>query len=133
MGQSAVDNQKKRQEEMASGAQPDCQGAFVLEKRAVRENKNGQYESAYKDSATGLVGAQACPDNERIAAEAFLLSAGAFAEHYLGRDTDGSDMNLAIQKLEQCITANYGESLGAQCQSEQEIEISNKTNWETNN
>jgi len=131
MGQTAVDNQKKRHEEAASTAQPDCQVAFVLDRRAIRENNSAQYEAAYKDSAKGLVGAQGCPDNERVAAEAFLLSAGAFAEHYLGRDKDSSDMNLALQKLEQCITANYGESLGAQCQSEQEIEIRNKTNWET--
>jgi hypothetical protein len=75
-----------------------------------------------------------CDDeNEQIVDRGFLLSFKAEAEHYLSSGDSRTDINQATTLLAQCQTLPgiYGTHLGAVCESQEEINIRRKIDWDT--
>lgn len=95
--------------------------------------KASDYQSAYDNAVKGLATNDRCDDDDfHRLNEGFLLSVKGMSEHYLSSGDSRTDLNQAETVLEECQTNPkfYGTHTGAECQTQQENDISATTNWD---
>ena len=116
----------------ATLAHPGCDGAVFYREQAIDDFNNGRYQAGYDAAVAGLNRAGDCDDADQAAVRGMLLGNKALTEHHLSSGNSADDINQAITLLAKCQTepGYYGEKGGAHCESEEEVLIRYKTQWE---
>jgi len=110
-----------------------CKLASQKENSASSAINNDSYQTSYDAAVAGLKDNESCDDEDsNLVNHAFLLSMKALAEHHLSSGDSRTDLNEANALLETCITKPglYGTHTGASCQTQQQYNIQNQTNWD---
>jgi hypothetical protein len=110
-----------------------CDIASSREHSAVAHLDNDQYQAAYDDAVSGLNHNDNCSyDDAEMVNKGYLLSIKALAEHHLSSGDSQTDLNQANQLLVECQTQPglYGTSTAASCETQEQNNISQQTNWE---
>ena len=123
-----------------SGSSPapaitDCENAVAHSNQAFKDFEAGDYSGGFKNANTAVRLADFCPDADMPSVKGFALSARAFSEHHLSVGDSVTDINQATQLLSDCQTqpGYYGTHQGALCETQEESDISSKTNWDMAN
>lgn len=119
---------------MTSGSA--CSTADERERQAAVYINSHQYQKTYDTVISGLHYVSLCSDDDdNLENKAYLLSFKAYAEHYLSSGDSKTDMNEANQLLVECQThpGFYGTHVGAQCETQENNNISTTTNWDMEN
>jgi Tfp pilus assembly major pilin PilA len=122
----------QRQAQEAKEAHP-CDTAFDIERTAADAIRANEYQKTYDLTISGLHYAGECDDNNsQVVLNGYLLSFKALAEHNLSSGDSATDMNQAETLLAECqsLPGIYGTHEGAQCESQEEADISTKQYWE---
>lgn len=110
-----------------------CADATSDSNKAVAHEKAGDHSASYAAAVAGLAANERCDDDdEHIVNEGYLLSDKAFAEHYLPQGDWRTDFNQANALLVECQTrpALYGTHEGAGCETQENYNIRQTTDWE---
>lgn len=110
-----------------------CDYASTRVTQGWEDFKGSAYRSAFDNAEKGLAANDRCDDDDQKQLnEGFLLSIKGMSEHYLSSGDSRTDLNQAETVLEQCQTNPrfYGTHTGAECETQQENDISATTNWE---
>jgi hypothetical protein len=120
-----------RAERAKREADPCGSGAEALR----TESQQLSYQRQYDIAVSGLHYSELC-ENELIhtVLKGKLLGWKAVSEHQLSSGHSADDINQAITLLARCqmLPGAYGESIGANCETEEETLIRIKMNWDMN-
>lgn len=119
-----------------SSADSNCQLADKREHEAADAINNDQYQKTYDTAVSGLHYVGLCGnDDDNLLNKGYLLSFKALAEHHLSSGDSQTDMNEANALLVECQThpGFYGTHVGAQCETQENNNISTTTQWEMGN
>ena len=113
----------------------DCNSAVEHSNQAFSDFSAGDYSGGYKNADTAVRLADSCSETDTPSIKGFALSARAFNEHHPSIGDSVTDINQATQLLSDCQTqpGYYGTHQGALCETQEENDISTKTNWDMSN
>lgn len=117
----------------SSGA---CDTADKRERESADALNNGHYQKAYDTVVSGLHYVELCQDDDdNLVNKAYLMSFKASAEHHLSSGDSRTDLNEANQLLVECETrpSLYGTHVAAQCETQENTNITEQTNWDMEN
>lgn len=132
---ASVDRHDATAEATATPYVDYCGKATSYERKAMSDVDASNYRAAYDLAKKGLsANANCANDDDQIVNEGYLLSAKGYAEHFLPEGDSRTDMNQANQLLVECQTRPglYGTHVAAQCESQEQNNISATTDWEMN-
>jgi hypothetical protein len=107
-----------------------CPEAVAAGTRALRLWFDKHDRAAYNEAVSGLYLTADCNDETRDLGKGVLLSAKGLAEHNLPEGSSTVDLNQAVALLARCQLRNYGEELGAECKTMEDIDIQKQVNWQ---
>jgi hypothetical protein len=132
---SALKSSTANTSDEGASTNSECNSAISHSNQAFKDFQTGDYSGGYKNATTAVHLADSCSDTDMPSVKGFALSAKAFNEHHLSAGDSVTDINQATQLLADCQTqpGYYGTHLGALCETQEENDISTKTNWDMAN
>ena len=131
--QPASTRSTKNTDSTAISGDSACQIADSRERQAADYINHDHYQKTYDTAVSGLHYVSLCDDDDdNLENRAYLLSFKAIAEHNLSSGDSRTDLNEANTLLVECQThpGFYGTNVGAQCESQEQYNIQDQTNWE---